>query len=115
MNKKLYYLFTDQCEPSLKTKPERAKGYDKAHITPDGIKLLEFIMSVVYGVEVHLKGPWAIMKANKRLYMFLHRKNKTKNDCMEFFNAYIKFIKSYVGNITIHPGLVKSKLTKMRL
>ena len=55
VNRKLHFLFTDQCGPTLKTKLKGTKGYDKSH-TAQAI--------IVYGVGVHLKGEWAINKAN---------------------------------------------------
>ena len=54
-NNKPYSLFTDQCEPSPKTKIEGTKGYKNTHNAQDGIKLLEQIRSVVCGAEAHLQ------------------------------------------------------------
>ena len=51
VNKKLYSLFTDQCDPSLKTKLKGNKGYDNSHNTQDAIKILELIRSAVCGME----------------------------------------------------------------
>ena len=65
--KNLYSLFTYQCEPSLKTKLKRTKGYDKAHNMQDGIKLMELIRIIVCVVESHLHVNWSTMKTYKHL------------------------------------------------
>ena len=65
--KKLYLLFIDQCELSLKTKIKEGKGYDKAHKSQDVIKLLNVLRSVIFGVGAHLKGNWDRIKAKKLL------------------------------------------------
>ena len=74
-NNKLYLLFTDKCEPSLKTKRKGKKWYDKACNMQAGIKLLELIRSFVCGVEVNLQGTRSVMKADKCLYTFFQRRN----------------------------------------
>ena len=69
VNKKLYLLFNDQCKTSLITNLKGTKGYDKAHREKYGIKLLELIRNVSCGVESYLQVIWAMMKADKRLYL----------------------------------------------
>ena len=55
------------------------------------------------------------MEADKRLYTFSQRRNTTNNDCMKYFDAYAKVIKSYIGRTPIHPRLVKFKILEMKL
>ena len=52
-------------------------------------------------------------KVKNHLHIFVHRRNRTKDDYLKDFNAYIKVIKSYVGRKPIHTGLIKDKLSKM--
>ena len=40
---------------SLKKKPKETKGYNKDHDAQDGVKLLDLMRSIVYGVEDHLQ------------------------------------------------------------
>ena len=112
-NKKLYFMFTDQCEPSLKIKLNGTEGYNNSHNVKDEIKLLDFIRSFVCGAEANLQGTWAIFKANKHLYTLLHRTNVTNNDCTKESNAYIKVIDPYRVQTPIHHGPFKSTITKM--
>ena len=83
-NNKLYLLFTDQCESSLKTKLKVTKWYDKACNVQAGIKLLELIRSFVCGVEADLQGTRSVMKADKRLYTFFQRRNTTNDNYLIF-------------------------------
>ena len=55
VDKKLYLMFTDQCELPLKTKLKVTKMYDRAHIEQERTKLLDIIMRYVCGVESHLQ------------------------------------------------------------
>ena len=55
-NKKLYSLFTEKCDPYLKTKLKVTKGYYKDKNSQEGIKVLVFIRSVICGVEAHMQG-----------------------------------------------------------
>ena len=114
-NKKLYLLFIDQRDPSLKIKLKGTEGHERAHNTQDCIKLLELIMSVDYGVEAHLQGNWATMKSENFLYEFFQKRNRKNYDFMKQFEAYIKVIDSYGGKTPIHPGLVNAKLAKMEI
>ena len=54
-----------------------------------------------------------MMKVNKCLYTFLHRRNTTNNYYMKYFDAYAKFIESYAGRTPIHHVLIESNLAKM--
>ena len=114
-NKKLYSIFTNQCEPSLNMKLKGNKGYIKYHNAQDNIKTLELITSIVCDVEAHLQGTWAMMKVNKDLYTFSQSINTTNNDYMKVFDAYAKVIKYYGGRKKIHRGLVKANITKMEV
>ena len=89
---------------SLKTKLKGGKWYNKALIAQDAMKLLELVRSIVCGVEAYLKVTWAMMKANKCLYTFFHKRNTTNNDYMEYFEAYIMLIELFGVKTSIHPG-----------
>ena len=112
-NKKMYSLFPEQCKMSLKTKLKITKGHNKSHKSQAGIKLLEIIRSVIFGMESQLKVTCSMMKANKFLYTFYQRRRTTNNDYIKKFEAYIKFIESYRGKTPIQHVLVKSKITNM--
>ena len=110
-NKNLYSLFTNQCDSPIKTKLKRTTGCDKAHNTPDGIKLLDLIRSLAYDIRAHMQGKWERKKSDKCLYPFFHRRSTTKNDYMKEFDFDVNAIESYGGRTPMHPGLVKSMLT----
>ena len=92
---------------------KRVKWYNKTHNEPYGVKLLEFIRSVVCGVGAHIQGTWAIIKAGKRLQMFFQRRHTRNYDYMNYCLAYIKAVDYYRRKTPLHPSLVKSKLIKM--
>ena len=52
-------------------------------------------------------------KVKNHLHIFVHRRNRTKDDYLKDFNAYIKVIKSYRGKKPIHIGQIKDKLANM--
>ena len=84
VNKKLFSLFTDQCEPYLNTKPRGTKWYDNVHNAQDGIKLLKPIMIVFCGKKAHQQGIWAMMNSDKNIYTFLQRSNMTNDDYIKY-------------------------------
>ena len=61
LNKKLYLVFTDQCDPYLKTKIKGNKEYNKTYNMQDGIKIFKIIRSIICGAEEHLQVTRATM------------------------------------------------------
>ena len=53
------------------------------------------------------------MNSDKILCTFFQRRNTINDEYMKEFDEYINVIKSYVGETPIHPGLIKSNITKM--
>ena len=106
-------LFTGKCEPSLKTKIDGTKGYNKAHNSQDDIKTLERIRSLVCCMEENIQETRAMMKADKYLYTLSQRRNTKNDDYMKEFDDYIRVINYYGVKEPTHPGLAKTNLTKM--
>ena len=70
-------------------------------------------MRIIYGVEAHIQGTWAMIKSDKRLYTFYQRRNTKNYDYMKQFDAYVKVIEYYGRRKPIHPGPGKANITKM--